>query len=48
MRRHVIADRHVELAVGLAVFLAGAYLLHDAVDRRGLAQPRWMRPFSFW
>jgi hypothetical protein len=46
--RHVIADRHVELAVGLALVAGGAYLLHDAIERRGRQQPRWLRPFSFW
>ena len=47
-RRHVIANQQAEFAVGLAMFAAAAYLLHDAVERRGRTQPRWMRPFSFW
>lgn len=46
--RHYIANPHVETAAGLAAFLAGWLLLHDAYDRRGRPQPRILRPFTWW
>jgi hypothetical protein len=48
MTRHAIADRNAELVLGVALVAAGAWLLHDACERRGVAQPLWLRPFSFW
>jgi hypothetical protein len=48
MARHVIANQQAEFAVGLVLLAGGAYLLHDAVERRGRSQPWWMRPISFW
>jgi hypothetical protein len=30
------------------MFLAGAWLLHDAYDNRGADTPLWARPFTFW
>lgn len=47
-KRHVIADRRLEIAAGIAAFLGGAWLLHDAYERRGVDVPRLFRPFTFW
>lgn len=47
-RRHYIADQRAEVLAGLAAFVLGAMLLHDAYEGRGRDQPRVMRPFSFW
>lgn len=46
--RHLIPDRRLELAAGAAAFLLGAVLIRDAYDGRGIDQPFWLRPFSFW
>jgi hypothetical protein len=45
---HIIANQHMETALGVAAFLAGWLLLHDAYDRRGRNQPPLMRPFTWW
>ena len=47
-RRHVIASRRAELALGFAALAAAGVLLSDAYDRRGHDQPWWLRPLSFW
>lgn len=45
---HYIANAHIETGLGVALFLAGWALLHDAYDRRGRDQPPLMRPFTWW
>lgn len=45
---HVIADRRTEIAAGVVLFAAGAWLLHDAYERRGRQVPLIFRPFTFW
>jgi hypothetical protein len=47
-RGHLIADRRLEVAAGLAAFALGAVLLHDAYERRAKDQPLWLKPLSFW
>lgn len=47
-RGHVIADPRAAAAAGLALFLLGGYLLHDAYEGRAKQQPLWLRPFSWW
>lgn len=47
-RGHLIADRRVEVAAGLAAFALGGLLLHDAYERRAKQQPFWLKPFAFW
>jgi hypothetical protein len=46
--RHVIRSRRAEAVVGLSLFAVAAYLIRDAYDQRGIKQPAWLRPFSFW
>lgn len=36
---HLIQDRRIEIAVGLLLFLLGAYLMYDAFDARGKKMP---------
>lgn len=38
-KQHVIRDRHTELVVGVALFIAGAWLIHDAYENRGHKRP---------
>jgi len=38
-RRHLIADRHTELLVGVALFALGSYLLWEAWEGRGRPRP---------
>lgn len=38
-RPALIRDRGVELALGVALFLAGAWLIHDAYEGRGKNRP---------
>ncbi len=47
-RGHYIGNQRAEVLAGLGFFLLGAVLLRDAYDRRGIDQPRLLRPFSFW
>lgn len=47
MKGHLIASQKTEAFLGWAVFLAGAFLLKDAYDRRGRDQPWWGKPFTF-
>ncbi len=47
-RGHLIANRRLEVAAGLAAFALGAALLHDAYERRAKDQPLWLRPLAFW
>ena len=48
-RRHFIRDPRLEVAAGLAAFVAGWALLKDAYDDRpGREQPWWLRPFTWW
>jgi hypothetical protein len=48
VKGHLIADRRTEILLGFGLFIGGAVLLRDAYDRRGIEQPVWMRPFSWW
>lgn len=34
-----IQDRQLEIALGLALFIAGAWLVHDAFEGRGHKRP---------
>jgi hypothetical protein len=45
---HLIGNQHLETGLGVAAFLLGWALLHDAYDRRGRDQPMLMRPFTWW
>lgn len=36
-----IQDRTTELALGIALFLAGAWLIRDAYEGRGKQRPFW-------
>jgi hypothetical protein len=47
-RGHYIQSQRLESAVGLLLFVGGAFLLYDAYDGRGKDQPRVLRIFSFW
>ena len=47
-RGHYISDPRVETAAGIAAFIAGAILLHDAYEKRARPQPVWLRPFAWW
>jgi hypothetical protein len=48
MPRHLVADRNMEILLGLAALALGALLLRDAYEGRGRSQPALMRPFSWW
>lgn len=48
MAPHIVRSRPLEVGIGLVFFAAGALLLRDAYDQRGVPQPWYMRPFSFW
>lgn len=48
MSRPLVANRNVAKWGGLALFVAGAVLLHDAFEGRGRDTPLWARPFTFW
>lgn len=37
--KHPVQDRHVELVLGVALFLAGAYLIRDAYEGRNRKRP---------
>lgn len=43
MTRPLIGDRNVALTVGVALVIAGAFLLTDAYERRGRTRPFAMR-----
>lgn len=43
MTRPMIGDRHVALAAGVALVVAGAFLITDAYERRGRTRPFLMR-----
>lgn len=47
-KRPIIADRRTAVVVGLALFVAGAIVLHDAYEGRGRDTPALLRPFTFW
>lgn len=47
-RRHIIADRRLELILGAAGFIAGSLLIRDAYEGRGARMPALLRPFSWW
>lgn len=47
-KRPIVADRRVALALGVALFVGGALLLHDAYEGRGRNTPALLRPFTFW
>lgn len=38
-RPALIRDRHVEIGLGVALFIAGAWLVHDAYENRGKKRP---------
>lgn len=38
-RAHLIADRQLELLVGVALFAFGAWLIHEAYEGRGRRTP---------
>jgi hypothetical protein len=46
--KHYMRNRRAEAMLGFALFGLGALLLRDSYDRRGVDQPAFMRPFSFW
>jgi len=46
VKGHLIADQRTETMAGLVLFLAAVVLLHDAYERRGRAQPFYMRLLS--
>lgn len=48
MKRPLIADRGLALALGMVAFGVGAVLLYDAYEGRGRSTPRLLRPFTFW
>lgn len=39
MSKHPISDRRVELVVGVALFVAGAWLVHDSYEGRNKKRP---------
>jgi|GEM_PF-3158381 len=47
-RPHLIANRRLELAVGIGGFILSSLLIRDAYEGRGVSQPRILRPFSWW
>ena len=47
-RGHIIADKRVETAAGVALLIGGMVLLRDAYERRAQDQPLWLRPFAWW
>jgi len=47
-RRHLIANRKLELAIGIAGFVASSLLIRDAYEGRGVEMPWPLRPFSWW
>lgn len=38
-RPKLLQDRHVELTLGVALFLAGAWMVRDAYEGRGKKRP---------
>jgi hypothetical protein len=48
MRRPVVGNPQLGVALGLASFAAGWFFLWDAYDGRGRDQPRLLRPFTWW
>ena len=47
-RRHLIGNQGAEVVAGLAAFAVAWALLWDAYEGRGQAQPRLLRPFTWW
>ena len=47
-KRPYIADTGTEIALGLALVVAGFVLLYDAYDGRGRQKPRILGPFLPW
>lgn len=47
-RRPFFRSPTTAVVIGGALFLAGAWCLHDAYEKRGREQPALLRPFSFW
>jgi len=47
-RRPFVRDHVLGVVLGLGCFAAGWALLWDAYDGRGRAQPRILRPFTWW
>jgi hypothetical protein len=48
MRRPLVRDQRVALALGVAAFGAGWVFLWDAYDARGKPMPRPLRLFTWW
>lgn len=48
MKRPLFQRQGTAVVVGLVLFVAGSYCLHDAWEGRGQAAPRLLRPFSWW
>jgi hypothetical protein len=47
-RRPLIRDHRHALGLGLALTVAGAYLIWDAHEGRGRTRPFYLRAFSGW
>lgn len=45
---HYVADRKIEVVLGVTAFVVGSMLIKDAYENRGIPLPRLMRPFSWW
>lgn len=48
MSRPRFKSQTTAVVVGVALFLAGSYCLHDAWDGRGRPVPKIARPFTWW
>lgn len=42
-RPKILQDRSVELSLAVALFIASAWLAHDAYEGRGRKRPFWTR-----
>lgn len=47
-RRPHIKSQAAAVVLGVALFVAGSWCLHDAWEGRGRELPRVLRPFSWW
>lgn len=48
MRRHIIADKRAEIAVGSVLIVGGFILWYDAWEGRGGKSPWFLGPFKPW
>lgn len=39
MSKHPVSDARIELLLGVALFVAGAYLVHDSYEGRNRKRP---------